>query len=579
MIHLAIPYRRFSSDKQTGNTSLTRQQDLVTKWLSKNPEYKTLPQFDYVDEAVSGYHGDNIKFGQLGEFISEVEKGTFTRYKSPILLIENFDRFGRLKPRKALGYITDILEAGVSICLLDRGEVITPDKVDDDFFLMQLVMTASRAHGESKRKSDNVTKAWQIKAEGIADGATLTRNVPFWINPDNRQLVIPERAKLVERIFKMRLESMSCYAIGKILNQEGIPVYTHRKVTPGKEYKKRRVAPCWHSANVSGLLSNKAVLGILPAQQVNKHNKHRQDTLRTDTPGYYPAVISATLFAAVQSLKDEKHGKKRVLSNINSIQIFKKMLRCVCGAYLDVTGCRSTYAGVFKCASARAGSTLCTKPSINRQKVEESLLTRLLPSLTRLDVNHELSNQIETLKSEIEGLDILIRKGWEDYENSDHPFYLSDGQALRISQNEKKREEKRSELAALNVTEQSSVYENISHLDLSDYTQRCEARVIIKRMISSITIDTDKGLLDVHLVNGNTITGFCIDSTSNKKAVFTEATDEEKQAELTAIIGERLPLVIPAGDPVGVAYEPMYLAPYWVQEEMEKEGQRPPAED
>lgn len=65
MIHLAIPYRRFSSDKQTGNTSLTRQQDLVTKWLSKNPEYKTLPQFDYVDEAVSGYHGDNIKFGQF----------------------------------------------------------------------------------------------------------------------------------------------------------------------------------------------------------------------------------------------------------------------------------------------------------------------------------------------------------------------------------------------------------------------------------------------------------------------------------------------------------------------------------
>ena len=145
MIHLAIPYRRFSSDKQTGNSSLTRQQDLVTKWLSKNPEYKTLPQFDYVDEAVSGYHGDNIKFGQLGEFISEVEKGTFNHYKAPTLLIENFDRFGRLKPRKALGYITDILEAGVSICLLDRSEVITPDKVDDDFFLMQLVMTASRA--------------------------------------------------------------------------------------------------------------------------------------------------------------------------------------------------------------------------------------------------------------------------------------------------------------------------------------------------------------------------------------------------------------------------------------------------
>lgn len=477
MAHLAIPYRRFSSDSQTGNTSLTRQQDLVSKWLSHNPQYVTIPQFEYVDEALSGFHGDNITVGQLGKFLNEVEKGTFRKYESPVLLIENFDRFGRLKPRKALGYITDILDAGISICLLDRDEIIKPEKADDDFFLMQLVMTASRAHGESKRKSDNVSKAWKIKADKIQEGETLTRNVPWWINPEDRSLVIPERAKLVERIFRMRFEGMSCYAIGKALNAENIPVYSHRKPKQDKEYKKRRVASCWHSANVSALLSNKAVIGVLAAQQVNKHNQHRQDSLRGDTEGYYPEIVSPTLFYSIQSLKDEQRGRKRVLTNINSIQIFKKMIRCTCGNYVDVTGCRERYAGVFKCATVRAGSAQCNQPSINRQKVEDALLMRLIPSLHRLDTNHELTSQIMTLESEIGELTTRITKGWTDYENPEHPFYQSVELATRITSAMTEKNKKLTELDQLKIKEKSSQYETVSHLDLSDYTQRCDVVV------------------------------------------------------------------------------------------------------
>lgn len=551
MTHLAIPYRRFSSDMQIGNTSLTRQQGLVSKWLTANPEYVTLPQFEYVDEAVSGFHGDNISTGQLGKFIGEVSAGTFKRYDSPVLLLENFDRFGRLRPRAAMGYITQILDAGISICLLDKNELIPPEKADDDFFLMQLVMTASRAHGESKRKSENVSSAWSIKAGKIEGGHMLTRNVPWWINPDDRQLVIPERAKLVERIFKMRLAGESCYAIGKKLNSEHIPVYSNRMSNPDKEkdYKKKRVAECWHSARVSALLSNKAVIGVLAAQQINKHNKHRINELRGDTPGYFPEVVSPTLFYAIQSLKDEKQGRKRTATNINSIQIFKKMIRCTCGNYMDVTGCRERYAGVFKCASVRAGSTQCHQPSINRQSVEDALLTRLIPSLNRISVNHELTNQVMTLEAAIAELSERIDKGWSDYENPEHPFYQSTELASRINASVKKKAEEVLKLSQLKVTEKSSQHESVTHLDLSDYTQRCEARVILKRMIGSITLDAVNKTLDVHLVNGNSVTGFCIESDRDKTSLMLDANDDEKHAELTASIGEHLPLVIRADDP------------------------------
>lgn len=561
MAHLAIPYRRFSSDSQTGNTSLTRQQDLVSKWLFHNPQYVTIPQFEYVDEALSGFHGDNITVGQLGKFLNEVEKGTFRKYESPVLLIENFDRFGRLKPRKALGYITDILDAGISICLLDRDEIIKPEKADDDFFLMQLVMTASRAHGESKRKSDNVSKAWKIKADKIQEGETLTRNVPWWINPEDRSLVIPERAKLVERIFRMRFEGMSCYAIGKALNAENIPVYSHRKPKQDKEYKKRRVASCWHSANVSALLSNKAVIGVLAAQQVNKHNQHRQDSLRGDTEGYYPEIVSPTLFYSIQSLKDEQRGRKRVLTNINSIQIFKKMIRCTCGNYVDVTGCRELYAGVFKCATVRAGSAQCNQPSINRQKVEDALLMRLIPSLHRLDTNHELTSQIMTLESEIGELTARITKGWTDYENPEHPFYQTVELATRITSAMTEKNKKLTELDQLKIKEKSSQYETVSHLDLSDYTQRCEARVIIKRMVKSITLDASNGLLDVYLVNGSVLHGFKVDGESNQTENFRFVSDT---TELESVAGVSGGVTSYAGDPVQrtpVDYEALNFPP------------------
>ncbi|MBZ0057471.1 MULTISPECIES: recombinase family protein [unclassified Leclercia] len=554
MAKLAIPYRRYSSDSQTGNSSLERQQQMINQWLESEDgkEFTTSPAFTYTDEAVSGFSGSHISKGDFGRFLSDLDAGKFQRFEQPTLLIENVDRFGRQKATKAIGLLTEILEKGVNVYFLSTHQLLTGEM--DDMQLMMFVMESSRAHGESSRKSQMVNTAWDKKQDKAGDGAQLTKNVPWWIDPNDKNKVIPERAALVKEVFSMRLHGKSCNKIAAHFNEQGVAVPSNRKVKEGKEYKKARVRVNWDGVFVSTLLSNRAVMGYLAEQSMTPSNsvvvvevdpltgkeiKTRKlkpkRQLRKEIPGYFPQVINPAMFASIQMLKDEQAGRKSVTTQVNSIKLFKKSIVCSeCGGLVNVYGSREKYAGIYQCSNTRVKA--CQEISINRAEVDNALLKNLIPNLSKLNVNDSLEVQIAELENE---RDQLVQRAKNIYDIAEISG-LTDELKSRLKANTKRQSELNTQIDALKTKRDATEFESVDHLDLSTFEGRFQAQIIIKRMIKRITLNTNTRTMDVLLVNGSEMKGFEIDSKANLREVTQVMSGQKELPEPT---DERMALI------------------------------------
>src|SRR5262249_283540 len=126
----------------------------------------------------------------------------------------------------------DLIAKGVVIQLLDSK--ITLDKsAMKDWRINFLISELQRAHAESRRKADLWKDNWTRKRQGAAEGRTVeTRNCPAWLRitgdrPKDKSRVsggrfeaIPEAAKAIRLLFKLRAEGLGWRTICQRLNRE-----------------------------------------------------------------------------------------------------------------------------------------------------------------------------------------------------------------------------------------------------------------------------------------------------------------------------------------------------------------------
>lgn len=160
------------------------------------------------------------------------------------------------------------------------------DDKSDTMPVMMMMMELSRGHGESARKSDLVGKAWAEKKQAARDKKkqpprkiggrvteSLTDRLPAWVEDRNGKLrLIPERAAIVRRIFRMATDGYGAPSIIKKLTAEGVP-------SIGR-------TPRWTRAYIGTILNGRRVRGEY--QPRDREGKPVGDPV----PGYYPAVVS-----------------------------------------------------------------------------------------------------------------------------------------------------------------------------------------------------------------------------------------------------------------------------------------------
>ena len=560
-------YRRVSHDMQTGEDKdgLKRQERSFKKFLSSFPDLSAYKQEEISDEGLSAYHGVNVSDkGGLGLYLKRVTSGEIER--GSMLVCEEQSRLTRLPHRIALRMLWELEDHGIIIWSIKDNRAISGDDFSNDIMTMLNAKGAHDYSAEIARKVGDAKRAQQ-KAARIDKTGHLGNICPYWLKPLGKGKFepIPEHVTTIKRIFAERFQLRSMAAIAAGLNADNRPLITSRN------WKKRAAPTGWTQSMVKNLLNNPRVMGTLPESD-------RKGSIYPEVKGYYgdPIVPLEHWLAAQESLSQK--GKKAVRNDANpfSVRLFKSLIICkFCGHKMDVNGARGAlsergtpYHGSLICRNARENSCMhgvnhSRTPALPMKLVEHALTTNLFRNLKQRDVSAGAQERIAQLSLEVIELEQAIQQNTNDLATIRNQnartaiLQMIDAMGEELDQ-------KRVELATEQRKQQSTTLETLEGLDLLSVDGRLEAQRVIAKNISLISVDTVAATADITLRNGNIITGFMLDSTSDKTALLAEAMDDEKHAELTAIIGEHLPLVIPAGEAESIAridYDSMDFPP------------------
>jgi len=292
MSKIAYSYTRFSSASQAKGDSERRQTVEAEAYAKENG--LVLDRSLKPDRGVSAYKGDNIKKGALGSFLKKVESGEIE--SGSTLIVESLDRVSRQSPTKALPIFLDLINSGITIVTLSDNQVYDAESIDANAMLLfSSLMVMIRANEESSIKGDRVARKWAEKQKSAAaDGVKITKMCPKWLKlSDGKFVKIPDRVKVVQRIFKLALSGMGQTAICRRLTDDGAEPFPTMK---GKASK------AWHSSYICRILSGRQVLGeYQPHTSVNG----KRVPVGEPIADYYPPIIDKKVYYQVQAVRGQ----------------------------------------------------------------------------------------------------------------------------------------------------------------------------------------------------------------------------------------------------------------------------------
>jgi hypothetical protein len=264
--------------------------------------------------------------------------------------------------------------------------------IDDPLDLLVTVMTFMRANEESATKSRRLLQAWEGK-RSVATTKPLTSRVPAWLRLDRETgkfELIPDRAKLVERIFAMTLQGVGQHKIAETFNREGLKPWGSAKH--------------WQRSYISKILSNPAVIGTMtPHLMVHEGGLKRRKALEP-LKDYFPPVVSQETWSDVRALQEAGTSTRTGPSSAPISNILATLAACpLCGGTMTRVQKGKKSKPAFVCTSAKVGAG-CPYRSVPYDQVADGLLRGLPPRL-------EVSDGVDLdagLEQEIANADQLV---------------------------------------------------------------------------------------------------------------------------------------------------------------------------
>jgi DNA invertase Pin-like site-specific DNA recombinase len=313
---IAVSYSRFSDPTQAKGDSADRQARMFRDFCVR---HNLTPLKDaYIDRGRSGYHDEHRKKGWLGELIALARAGHFE--PGTVVVVEAWDRLGRLRPDKQTELLGELLRTGVSVGVCRLDDVFT----EEDFGTHKwttLAVFVQLAFQESKQKAERVSASYGERLQRArkrvampprrADGRVsrlLTDRLPYWLEPHGDYCrEIPERAAAVKRIFELAAEGYGRQRIIAQLIAEKVPPF-------GKGDR-------WARTSVNRILSDRRVVG--------EYQPRRTDDTPDGAvlPNYYPAVITEEEWLLARAGQEKRQsGGKTVRSERRHVNVFRGLL-------------------------------------------------------------------------------------------------------------------------------------------------------------------------------------------------------------------------------------------------------------
>jgi DNA invertase Pin-like site-specific DNA recombinase len=296
---LAVSYSRLSDPKQRKGTG-ARRQALAFRIFCRVHNLTPSGEVYSDTEGLSGYHGAHLKKGRLKALAEMAEDGRFEA--GTVVVIEAWDRLGRLRPDKQINLIQRLVRTGISLGICRTGSIFA----EDDFGTSkwdELASFVRMAYQESRQKAERVAASWDIrKRRARRRGRVITGRCPAWLRAVGKRRSkgrhfesVPERVAAVRRIFQLAANGYGHMRIVRALIEEGhFPFGDSGK---------------WTRPYVSKILADKRVLGIY---QPMKDSPKEGDPPVKDgdaIAGYYPAVIEEAEFNLALAGQTRENGR------------------------------------------------------------------------------------------------------------------------------------------------------------------------------------------------------------------------------------------------------------------------------
>src|SRR5262245_140643 len=155
-----ISYARFSDPKQEQGDSVARQ-DRDYRAFCDRHDLTPLTEV-FLDKGKSGYKDEHRKKGRLGVLIQYAKERRFDR--GDVIVIEAWDRLGRLRPDRQTELVAELLRTGVDIGICKLDDVFT----EEDFGTHKwttLAVFIQLAYQESKQKAERVAASHAARRE------------------------------------------------------------------------------------------------------------------------------------------------------------------------------------------------------------------------------------------------------------------------------------------------------------------------------------------------------------------------------------------------------------------------------
>ncbi len=497
-------YSRVSTPEQASGDGMRRQSDKVTRWLALNQGRIGLERdttLNLADTGVSGYRGKNLNdTAKLGGFLQLVRSGDVEQ--GSYLLVENLDRISRQTARTAARALEDLCDAGVTVVTLDDGREYTAELLShDQMAFLFLVIGFVRGHDESMRKGERVAGAWTARRDAArAGGPKLTRVGPGWLRYDEKRSVfvpIPERVKVVRRIFREAARGTGQQSIANDLNRDGVPVFGRAKY--------------WQRSYVLKILESPAVVGtLIPHLEAPAQSGTRGRTALEPIEGYYPSVVTRELYDRVRALRLDAGAAARGRSASGELRnLFGGLLRCgrCGGAVTRVYKGKPPKGGEYlACVAAKQGAG-CKYQAVRYSLVEGGFLERAAALLAATpSASSEVEGQLLASEAECAALEFSIDNVMHALEREPSPALarrLRELEAERERAGRELRDARSRRAATSGRYVQSRVGELLTLLAVEPIDRR-EVNAVLRQLLSRVTLDYAAGSIELEWKQGGT---------------------------------------------------------------------------
>jgi DNA invertase Pin-like site-specific DNA recombinase len=273
----------------------------------------------YHDPGLSGYHGTHRKRGQLKGLIDRAEAGGFE--KGTVIVVEAWDRLGRMIPDKQTEMVCRLVRTGVGIGVCGLGDIfIEADIGTHKWIILQVFIQL--AYQESKQKAERVTASYQSRRKKAREtGTPANSRLPAWLEKvEGVVQLVPERAAVLKKIFRLAAEGCGLKKIKAALEAAGDRPFGEAVVRKGRS--RPAFSGEWRVPYLAKILNDRRATGEYQFRTGAGQPEGRP------MPGYYPAAVTEEEFLLAQAGKESRAGKGRGKHSrqVRHVNLFKSML-------------------------------------------------------------------------------------------------------------------------------------------------------------------------------------------------------------------------------------------------------------